>query len=922
MQEIVVDPHTGQWYTVGDSGAELRNIPKGAIVFNHLQSKSILENGWAVGRATALAGGTAMVTGGIKIANVKRSTGSVNKSATTTSSKSTASSNSSYTSASSASSAPKASSSSNSSSSETEEKFDWIETAIKRVEEAIERVKIKADSAYKVLSVKNSAVADEIQLITQQIDLQSKAYDRYIAEANAIGLSSDWVSKIKNGSIETSTITDKNLAEKIKNYKELYEKAVEVKDAIAELHESIADLYVERFDNIIEDYENQLSLVEHMIKTYENGIDQLETAGMKGATAYYEYLMDAEAESIKIMKDQLATMEDAFAQAMNSKEIEMYSDAWYDMMGKINDTRESIEEATNAMMEYANALRELEWDYFDYTEERISNIITETEFLIDLLSNEKLFDDNGKLTKEGTATLGLHGENYNIYMSQADDYAEEIKKINSAIAEDPTNTDLLARRQKLIELQQDAIRNAQSEKQAIADLIKDGYDAQVDALKELIDTYNDSLNSAKDLYDYQKKLKEQTQTVSNLQKQLNAYQNDTSGENRARLQKIQVDLSKAMEELQETQYEQYLEDQHKMLDSMLDQAENIFNLRVDDIDALISETIDTINADSTNIADTITQAAEKVGYTISDENRAIWENDGQAASIMAKYGDNFGAQLTSINASINGIKAYTDILLAKANAEAAAKKAKEEAARKKAEEASKPKPVANTTSNTPTKSNAKFSEDIKKGVAAAIWVYNGAGSGWGNDPERSRKLTEKFGADNAKAIQQYLNAHANNGDLYRYWASTGYSKLSQYYYSAFKTGARSIIRDQDAWTQENGQELILRPTENAMLTSMKKGDTVLNAEMTDRIWEFAKNPRAFINSNGMNFGGFIGGSGKVGNNVGDINITIPIDHVDDYNDFVDKLQKDPTFEKMLHAMTIDQLVGGSKLAKYKYNFKK
>lgn len=617
-----------------------------------------------------------MVTGGIKIANVKRSTGSVNTSATTTSSKSTASSNSSYTSASSASSAPSSSSSSSSSSSETEEKFDWIETAIKRVEEAIERVKIKADSAYKVLSVKNSAVADEIQLITQKIDIQRKAYDRYIAEANAIGLSSDWVNKIKNGSIETSTVTDKDLAEKIKNYKELYEKAIEAKDAIAELNESIADLYVERFDNIIEDYENQLSLVEHMIKTYENGIDQLETAGMKGATAYYEYLMDAEAESIKIMKDQLATMEDAFAQAMNSKEIEMYSDAWYDMMGKINDTRESIEEATNAIMEYANALRELEWDYFDYTEERISNIITETEFLIDLLSNEKLFDDNGKLTKEGTATLGLHGENYNIYMSQADDYAEEIKKINSAIAEDPTNTDLLARRQKLLELQQDAIRNAQSERQAIANLIKDGYDAQVDALKELIDTYNDSLNSAKDLYDYQKKLKEQTQTVSNLQKQLNAYQNDSSDENKARLQKIQVDLSKAMEDLQETQYEQYLEDSKKMLDDIVLQYETTLNNRVDDIDALITETIDTINADSTNIADTITQAAEKVGYTISEENRAIWENDGQAASIMAKYGENFGAQLTSINASINGIKAYTDILLAKANAEQLLKRRK------------------------------------------------------------------------------------------------------------------------------------------------------------------------------------------------------------------------------------------------------
>ena len=37
-REIVVDPHTGRWYTVGDNGAEFRDIPAGAIVFNHVHN--------------------------------------------------------------------------------------------------------------------------------------------------------------------------------------------------------------------------------------------------------------------------------------------------------------------------------------------------------------------------------------------------------------------------------------------------------------------------------------------------------------------------------------------------------------------------------------------------------------------------------------------------------------------------------------------------------------------------------------------------------------------------------------------------------------------------------------------------------------------------------------------------------------------
>ena len=57
-QELVVDPKSGKYYTVGDNGAEMVDLPKNAIVFNHKQTKDLLSHGYAVGRGKAYANGT------------------------------------------------------------------------------------------------------------------------------------------------------------------------------------------------------------------------------------------------------------------------------------------------------------------------------------------------------------------------------------------------------------------------------------------------------------------------------------------------------------------------------------------------------------------------------------------------------------------------------------------------------------------------------------------------------------------------------------------------------------------------------------------------------------------------------------------------------------------------------------------------
>ena len=81
----------------------------------------------------------------------------------------------------------------------------------------------------------------------------------------------------------------------------------------------------------------------------------------------------------------------------------------------------------------------------------------------------------------------------------------------------------------------------------------------------------------------------------------------------------------------------------------------------------------------------------------------------------------------------------------------------------------------------------------------------------------------------------------------------------------------------------------------------------------------------------MSYGGNIPNFGEklaqILNSYGETNIqnhfeiTIPIEKVEDYNDFVTQLRDDPKFEKMVQAMTLGRLNGGSPNAKYNYSWK-
>ena len=910
-QEIVVDPRTGMWHLVGISGAEFVNIPKNAIVFNHKQTQSLLANGFVAGRASALVSGTAAVTGSIKVSQAKKS------SAYNEPVKKKSSSSNTATKSYNKSSKSSGSSSSSSSTKDFEETFDWVEIALNRISEAIDRVKTKAESVYKALTTKNNALGDEMALLSEKIELQNQAYSQYMAQANSVGLSGEWQEKVKNGSIELSKITDEDLADKIKDFQDFYEKAIEAKDAIADLHEEIAKLYKDKFDNVSDKYEGDLALLGHLTNVYKTGMDTLQAQGYKGSTVYYKALQKAETESIGVLKEELKSMIDAYSEAMNSGEIEKGSSAWYDMQKAINSVKESIQDAELSLIQYEKSMRELNWEYFDYMEDRISNITDEADFLIDLMANGKLFDDKGQMTDTGMATMGLHGQNYNVDMAQADQYAKAIKELNAEIAKDPYNTDLIERRQELLELQRKSILAAEDEKQAMIDLVKDGIEAQLDSLKDLIDAYTDSLDSAKDLYDYQKKVKEQSDEIASLQKQLSAYAGDNSEETKATIQKIQVDLSKAMEELQETEYDRYITDQKKLLDDLYNEYELSLNARLDNVDAFLSDMIDSINANSSSISDTIQQECANVGYTLSETMNSIWTNDGGAFTVISKYGDQFLTQNTSTLNAILGIKAYTDALIAKADAEA---KAKAEATKKQTEAskpASQPSKPSNNTHSTPSKP-ARTDKDYY-GVALAIWNGN---YGWGTGNTRVSRLQAK-GFD-ANRVQSIVNQMGREGYVRSgAWVGRyqGIRDLSPYHYNKYAVGLKNAPKAENAWVNELGSESIVKPSENAIVTHIAKGDSVLTADATRNIWDMASDPSGFISGNLFNNGILSGLEPymRVNNNsIGEVTFNLP--NVTNYEEFMNRAKKDEKFEDMIQAMTIGVVAGKSTLAKNKYKW--
>ena len=216
-QEILV--RGSKFYTIGDNGAEFIQTRPGDIIFNHKQAESLLKNGYVTSRGRMIGGnanadGSAYSSGSGGLGRPSRPSYSMDDSyASNNSSKKSDTSTKKAAEA-----TQKAAESAEKAADEFEESFDQIEILLDRMDRSLQKLTDSIETYSYDLS-KQSSVSDQaMSQIRNNLTTLQQAYNRYIQEANSVGLDESWASKVRDGSINVETITDESLMDQIKDY--------------------------------------------------------------------------------------------------------------------------------------------------------------------------------------------------------------------------------------------------------------------------------------------------------------------------------------------------------------------------------------------------------------------------------------------------------------------------------------------------------------------------------------------------------------------------------------------------------------------------------------------------------------------------------------------------------------------------------
>lgn len=373
----------------------------------------------------------------------------------------------------------------------------------------------------------------------------------------------------------------------------------------------IADLVLEKFSNTSEKWDNILYKNSQKETELNSQLGINESSGRKKDNLnIYQSLLSNEENKKQNLIQKRQELQKRLNAAVAAGNIEVGSSQWLQMTQEIDDVTNAINEATQSIIDYNKAYHSLQWDLFDDAIETMERINTEADYYIDMMANEKLVDkDAGGLTEYGKATLKLHQQNFQAYLEQAEEYKKEYAKLMGQIQSgelDGTDPDVIARKRELEDKIHEKNLAANQSYQKQKELVKNLYGTQLEKVSSLISKYKELMNTEKDAYEYQRTIEQKVKDLASLQKRMDAYStNDDTEENRARIQKIKMELAEAKQDLKDTQYDKYLSDTETMLDEMYDDMESFFDEKLDNTNFILENLAELLGADNETIITTL-----------------------------------------------------------------------------------------------------------------------------------------------------------------------------------------------------------------------------------------------------------------------------------------------------------------------------
>ena len=851
--ELVVDPQSGRYYTVGDNGAEMVDLKRGSIIFNHKQTEGLLKNGHITSRGKAYAEGNAHLTiwpqGSSK--TEWEGTGYSSWDDTTYDATETLSD---------------ALSDAADSVNEFEETIDWIEI---RMEEFDERIgKLNAEIENLTTYAAKNAKIDEIIVENQKKYADSLAGARYYeeyAQKYLAGMNDDLVAAAKNGSIAITEFTkeqDEATVEAINNYRDYAQKAADLYQQAEEILTDIRDSVIQKIDNIQTYGEAKTSIEDLQTDKLQSRVDLDETRGIITSPEYYTAMMENSGKKIEYWTPLLSDMQKEFDNAVKSGKIQVGSTEWYEQIAKMYDVQSQIDSATIELEEFQNAINDIYWDNFDQLIDRIEYVKEDTQSLIDLMDSADMVitpeTDDGwsadqvEWTKEGMATLGLYAQQMETAEFEAKQYAKAIDDLTAEYeAGHYSENEYLEKLNELKKGQYDNIEAYHDAQDAIKDLnktridaIKEGIEKEIDAYEELINKKKEELSVEKDLYDFQKGVADQQKNIADIQRKLAALSSDNSASAVAKRKQLEAELAEANAELEETYYDRSIENQQNALDKELEDFKEEKDAEIEkweeyltNVEQVVADSLNIVQANATEIGNTLTEKAQEYNLTVSDAVLTPWKDGALAVS---EYQTAFDTAASSTTTKLEEMKNKWQEVIDKM-AEAGqidvnninAENANYAAAKKTPE----PKPSESKPNNNTNKDKAIVVGGKINASGAKIYSnINGTGYSqyFANDPIYT-VLSEQG---------EWLKVRHHKSSS----GVTGWFKKGQV--KAYAKGTLGVDKDQWALIDELGEELVMRADDSGKLSFMTKGSTVIPHDITENLMELGQlDPTDILNRN-------------------------------------------------------------------------
>ncbi len=393
------------------------------------------------------------------------------------------------------------------------EEFAGDSKEYEKYNKAIDLYKKIMDNWKSAADTRHTILENEIQKLQNLSDVYSNAIAKYEAKLNLVGSTKKQQKYLDILIKEYGKQYAMNIAiadvkgDELEKQKLLAEWTAKENELLAKKNEVAVDNILDKYDKMMSDFEMRGAELEH-------GMAMDEKRGYMANQNYYKALLKNEADmSEKRLKEraslvkQLAQIE---ADGINSQDD---LEVWWKTKNAIDDVTKSLYESVETMEDLQKAMRDLDYELFDRIQNTISGIKNETEFLANLLRNDDPFkyvkevlggDEygtkiyQGGFSEEGLALLGLYETNYKTNIELAKNYAEKVAELNEELSNGSANVELIDKRDEYLAKQREAITAAEQEKDAIVDLIQEGYDKQLSSLDELSSKYMEALQAEKD----------------------------------------------------------------------------------------------------------------------------------------------------------------------------------------------------------------------------------------------------------------------------------------------------------------------------------------------------------------------------------------------------------------------------------------